>query len=80
MDLECFLSEKKIDLFMTNSHFFYRKQLDYKILKKYRDNGLKVFTKIDFWDSPMDRSGRLNEAKSMKDDIEVVKLIEEGML
>jgi spore maturation protein CgeB len=75
MNLDDFLSKNQINLFMTNSHFFYRKQLNYHTLKKYRDQGLKVFTKIDFWNSPMDGTRRINEAKSMKDDDDIVKLI-----
>lgn len=79
MDLEKVLEENSADIFITASHFFWRKQLDYNILKKYRDKGLKVWTKIDFWTSPM-ATGRVNEAKSMKDDEVLKKLIKDNLL
>lgn len=77
-DLETFLDKYKPELFLTSTHYYYRRFLDFKILKKYIDSGMKVLTKIDFWDSPMDKT-RFNEAKSMKDDKEVVRLIKDGL-
>lgn len=77
--LEHFLELNKPDIFITASHFFYRKSIDYKLLKKYRERGLFVLIKIDFWDSPL-KAGRINEAKSLKDDSEVVSLIRDGLL
>jgi spore maturation protein CgeB len=73
-----FLDRTQPQIFLSASHFFYRKQLDYQLLKRWRDNGMKLVTKIDFWTSPL--SGRINEAKSMKDDHEALRLIREGLL
>ena len=75
-DLEDFLSKNKPDIFMTSTHFYYKKYLDFCILKKYRQFWMKVFVKIDFWDSPIDKN-RINEAKSLKDDKDTVNKIKE---
>jgi hypothetical protein len=77
--LERFLYENEIDLFITCSNYYYQKYLDYKLLKKYRDKGMKLFTKIDFWDSPLNRS-TINGVKSMKNDKKTIRLIKEGLL
>lgn len=73
------LEKYPVDIFMTSSHFYYRKFIDYKLLKKYRQNGLVVFTKIDFWSSPMGKT-RINEARSLKNDSQTLKLIRDGLL
>jgi spore maturation protein CgeB len=78
-NLEDFLKEHNPDIFMTASHFFYRKFLDYEILRKYRAKGMILFTKIDFWDSPLNKN-RINEAPSMRNDSTAKKLIESGDL
>jgi hypothetical protein len=67
------------DIFITASHFLYRKHIDYDVLKKHRDNGLVVFTKIDFWNSP-NSAHRVNEATGMKEDVRAVELIKSGLL
>lgn len=77
-DLENFLEKNKPDIFLTSTHFYYKKFLDFDILKKYRDRGMKVFVKVDFWSSPINK-GRINEAKSLKDDTETVQLIKNGI-
>ncbi|MDD5731927.1 MAG: glycosyltransferase [Patescibacteria group bacterium] len=77
-NLADFLEKNKPDIFFTATHFYYKKFLDFDLLKKYRDLGMKVFVKIDFWDSPMNK-GRINEAKSLKDDIDTVKLIKKEL-
>lgn len=79
MDLDAFLTKEQPDIFITASHFLWRKQLDYAVLRKYRDKGMVVVTKVDFWQSPMNK-GRINEAKSMKDDHEAVTLLKTGKL
>lgn len=76
-NLEQILKQENPDIFITSSHFYYQKYLDFKILKSYRDKGMKLITKIDFWDSPLKR---MNEAKSLKDDIPTIKLIKAGLL
>jgi hypothetical protein len=79
-DLVRFFEEKQPEIFITGSHFYYQKQLDFKLLKKYRDrNGLVVFVKIDFWRSPLSRV-RINEAKSLEDDPKTVRMIKDGVM
>ena len=78
--LEAFLEQRRPALFITSSHFLYRKLLDYDLLKRWRDrHGLVLMTKIDFWDSPIHKR-RINEAPSMKDDTEARRLIQAGLL
>lgn len=79
MNLEEFLQSHKPDIFISSSHFFWRKQLDYTLLKKYRDKGMVLVTKIDFWNSPLEKF-RINEAPEMKKDVEVKRLIRDGLL
>lgn len=77
--LKRFLDAHHPDVFITASHFLYRKSLDYELLKRYRHKGMVLLTKIDFWTSPLNR-WRINEALSMKDDGTVRRLIKTGML
>jgi hypothetical protein len=77
-NLENFFEKNKPDIFITASHFYYKKFLDFEVLKKHRDRGMKVFVKIDFWDSPIGKH-RINEAKGLKDDIDTVELIKRGI-
>lgn len=65
------------DLFITASHFFYRKYLDFVELNKFRDAGLFVLVKIDFWQSPLSKL-RINEAPQLSDDAKLIKMIKEG--
>lgn len=67
------------DLFITSSHFWYRKYINYDAMKSFRKNGLFVLTKIDFWDSPISRA-RINEAKSLRSDKKAVSLIRQELL
>ena len=78
-DLKNFLEFTQIDIFITSSHFYYQKYLDFKLLNEYRNKGMVLCTKIDFWKSPFSRS-RINEAKSLKDDPKTVQLIKNGDL
>jgi glycosyltransferase involved in cell wall biosynthesis len=73
------LEKIKPDIFMTSSHNYYLKFLDLNLLKKYRENGMVMFTKIDFWSSPLGRL-RINEAKSLKNEKEKVEMIKTGLL
>lgn len=77
--LEPYLEEYQPDIFLTASHFYYKKFLNFEVLKKYRQKGMSVFVKIDFWNSPFDQTLRVNEAKSLKDDQDTVRLIKEGL-
>ena len=76
--LERFLDRTRPDIFISASHFFYRKQLDYQLLERWRADGMRLLTKIDFWNSPL--SGRVNEAVSMRDDHEALRMMREGLL
>jgi spore maturation protein CgeB len=78
-DLVATLDDFEPDIFITASHFLYRKYVDYSLLKTYRDKGLVVFTKIDYWNAPSSAK-RLSEAKGMKDDAEVLSLIKDNLL
>ena len=78
--LDAFLERHEPHIFITGSHFFYQKYLDYRTLNRYRvNNGLVVFVKIDFWKSPLSRF-RINEAQSLRDDRKSVRLIKDGMM
>jgi spore maturation protein CgeB len=73
------LQHYRPDLFITASHSFYRRQLDYALLRRFRNEGLRVLVKIDFWDSPLSAL-RINEAKSLKDEPRIVDMIASGEL
>jgi hypothetical protein len=77
--LSAFLAEHEPDVFITASHFLYRKYLDYELLRRYRRKGMLLLTKVDFWDSPI-HSRRVNEAPSMKDDSALKALLKQGLL
>jgi spore maturation protein CgeB len=76
-NLEMLLEQFQPDIFMTETHFYYQKDLNLKVLKKYRDKGMKVFVKINFWTTPV-LGSRINEAKSLKDDSKTINLIKSG--
>lgn len=78
-NFETKLSQFQPELFITSSHFWYRKYLDYEVLRSYRQKGLFVLTKIDFWKSPIS-AFRVNEARSMINDEKVKGLILDGLL
>lgn len=69
----------KPDLFITSTHFWYRKYLDFNVLKKYRKQGMFTLVKVDFWQSPIAKN-RVNEAPSLKDDKIVLDLMRKNML
>lgn len=77
--LEEKLKQIKPNIFITCSHIFWKKDLNFELLNKYRKNGMVMFTKIDFWNSPMSIA-RVNEAKSLKDDLVTVEEIKNGDL
>lgn len=63
------------DIFITSSFHWYRKYLNFDSLKKFRDEGMFTLVKIDFWDSPLSKF-RINEANSLKNDKNLLKLME----
>jgi spore maturation protein CgeB len=73
------LKKIKPDIFITTSHFYYRKYLDFKIMEKYRKKGMVVFVKIGFWNSPFGKKA-ITEAKSLKEDHKVLELIKNNLL
>lgn len=78
-DMEDFFNKNQIDIFITASHFYYRKFINYQILKKQREKGLVMFTKIDSWNLPINKT-RFNESRCMKDDKDAINLIKNGLL
>ena len=78
-DLERTLAAYRPDLFLTTTHHYYRKGLDFALLGRFRAEGLFMLTKIDFWDSPVS-SARINEARSMKDDKALRRLIDDRLM
>ena len=73
------LESYRPDIFITASHHYYRKYLDFDLVRNYRDAGLFVLVKIDFWNSPMSAM-RINEARSLKDDKSAIELISSGKM
>jgi hypothetical protein len=71
------LEKERPDIFITSSHNYYLKFLDLKLIKRYREKGMIMFTKIDYWHSPIKR---INEAKSLKDEKKKVEMIKNGLL
>jgi len=78
-NLKDVLENFKPNIFMTSTHNYFLRYLDLELIMKYRKKGMVMFTKIDFWNSPMKWS-RLNEAKSLKNEKEKIKNIKEGFL
>lgn len=78
-DLADTLKKHQVDLFMTASHFYWRKSLDLQLLKRYREKGLKVLVKVDFWRYPQAKRS-ISEPDSLQDDKELVGLIKNGMM
>ena len=76
-DLEEFLDTHQPDIFITSTHFYHQKFLNFTILKKHRDRGMKVFVNTSFWNSPIHKS-RINEGNALKDDTKTIKLIKNG--
>jgi hypothetical protein len=73
------LENYRPDIFITSSNPYYRKYLDYNLIKSYRNEGLFVLVKLDFWNSPM--SGiRINEAGSLSRDRFARELISSGLM
>lgn len=73
------LESYRPDIFITASHHYYRKYLDFDLLRRFRDEGLFVLVKIDFWNSPISAM-RINEARSLKDDKSAIELIASGAM
>ena len=78
-DLEKVLKSYNPDIFITGSHFYYQKFLDYKLLEKYREKGLVVFVSIGFWKVPINKT-RISEAPGFESDIKTVGLIKNNLL
>jgi spore maturation protein CgeB len=76
-NLSAFLQRVRPDVFLTATHFYYRRYLDFALLRRFRDEGMKVFVRVDFWESPL-QATRINEARSLKNDTDAVRLIRNG--
>lgn len=79
MDLAEFLHRHHPDLFLTQSHFFHRKQLDYAVLARHRRAGMTLVTKVDFW-NPVAQGVRRRDAVSLRDDPAVRRLLDADLL
>jgi spore maturation protein CgeB len=79
MDLQDFLEQEQPTIFVTWSHFFFRKQLDYHILHAFRKSTGKLCTWIGFWNSPH-VFGRINLGKGVSQDKMVKDLIQDDLL
>jgi len=78
-DLKAVLENYRPDLFITASHPFYRKYLDYSLINSFRKEGVFVLAKVDFWRSPMSK-WRINEAASMEGDLQLRTLMDSDQL
>ena len=78
-DLTKILESSNPDIFITNAHYYFQKFIDYENLNEHRKKGLKVFTNISYWNSPINKI-RINEAPGLKDDKKTVDLIKSGTL
>jgi spore maturation protein CgeB len=78
-DLAATLVAFRPDLFITTTHYYYRKALDFALLKRFRGEGMFMLTKVDFWVSPIS-SARFNEARSMRDDKVLRGLLNAGLM
>jgi spore maturation protein CgeB len=78
-NLQEILEHKNINLFITNSHFFYRKFIDYFLLNKYRKKGLVVLMKIGFWNKVNENFINFN-GSGLKDNPDFLKDLKAGLL
>lgn len=78
-NLKATLENYRPDLFITASHAYYRKFLDYSLINSFRKEGMFVLTKVDFWRSPMSK-WRINEAASMESDTQLRTLMDNDQL
>lgn len=67
------------DIFITSSFFWYRKYLDFGRLREFRNEGLFVLVKVDFWKTPMSKT-RINEAPSLENDSAALDLIQQDLM
>jgi spore maturation protein CgeB len=77
--LESLLRDYRPDIFITATHSYYRKYINYDLLSDYRRDGLFVLAKIDFWNSPLSPL-RINEARSLRTDKPLLRLIDEDKI
>jgi spore maturation protein CgeB len=78
-DLKAVLENYRPDLFITASHPYYRKFLDYSLINSFRKEGMFVLAKVDFWRSPIAK-WRINEAISMEADLQLRYLMDSDKL
>ncbi len=73
-DLEKVLTDFDPDIFITSMNFMYRRNLDLKVLKKFRNKKLKVFANTPFWRTIFNPL-RINEDKGLSDNKELINLV-----
>ncbi len=78
-NLKAVLENYRPDLFITASHVYYRKFLDYSLINSFRKEGMFVIAKVDFWRSPMSK-WRINEAASIEGDFQLRTLMDSDQL
>lgn len=76
-DSEKMLNEFKPDVLFTSLNFYNLKHLPVETVKLYKKQGTKIFVNIPFWKSPMSKL-RMNEAPSISENKDYVKLIKSG--
>lgn len=76
-NLKKILKKEKPDIMMISSSNYYLKFLDLNLIKEYREKGMVLFTKIDYWNSPMNRP---SEAKSLSKEKNKIIMIKNGLL
>lgn len=78
-EIRTVFNEYRPDIFFTSLTHFHFKYLDINLLKDFKQSSnLKVFIHIPFWMSPLSKL-RINEGKSLKDDIGLLKIIQSGV-
>lgn len=78
-NFERVMEEFRPNLFISDTHFWYRKYIDFDILKKFRSEGVFALFKLGFWNLPSGLN-RINEAGSLKYDKSVLELMDRDML
>lgn len=74
-DLSSILSRQNVDIFITATHFLYRKAVDNAVVQKFRQKGLIVVSKVDYWNAPASLHNA-TDAPSLKDERELITLIQ----
>lgn len=69
--------EHEPDIFITGLSNYFLKYLDLNLIKKYKEQGMKVFVSMPLWNSPSSKL-RINETSSLSQNTEHINLIKSG--